>query len=83
MGPEILVPIVAIVLGYKLILRQIEVKRLEAEARLRDGGDSEMGEVREELAQIREMLADVLLEDHARTGSRLTDGHGTDTLDGR
>ncbi|MBT5537223.1 hypothetical protein HOK31_29445, partial [Candidatus Poribacteria bacterium] len=66
MGPEILVPIVAIILGYRLIARQIENKRVATEARLGEGRNADMAEVREELAQIREMLADVLLEDHAR-----------------
>jgi hypothetical protein len=83
MGAEVLIMGILIIVGYKLISRQIEVKQLEAEARLREGGGSDMDEVREELAQIREMLADVLLEDHARGGSRLKDGRGTDALNGR
>ncbi|MAF12760.1 hypothetical protein CMK11_20105 [Candidatus Poribacteria bacterium] len=78
MGPELLVWIVAVVLGYKLIARQMEIKRIAAEARQGDGRNSDMAEVREELAEIREMLADVLLDDHARRARPLPQDLGRD-----
>ncbi len=78
MGPELLVWIVAVVLGYKLIARQMEIKRMAAEERLDDGRNSDMAEVREELAEIREMLADILLEDHARKARALPPDLGRD-----
>ena len=68
MGAESLVVIVAIIVVYKLVSRQTEVKRLEAEARLRATEGEDSSTVREELAQIREMLADLMIEDHARRG---------------
>jgi hypothetical protein len=74
-----LVVIVAIIVTYKLVSRNIEVRRLEAQARLRDTEGEDSSLVREELAQIREMLADLTIEDHARRGgAALNPPHGYD-----
>ncbi len=64
----VFVPIIAMVLGYRLISRNIEAKKLEAQARLRDDADSPIAQLQEDVLAIKEMLADVVLEGHV--GSR-------------
>ncbi len=74
MEPAGWVIIVAIIVTYKLLARNIEVRRLEAQARLKGSDGEESSRVHEELAHIREMLADLTLEDHARRSEALPRG---------
>ena len=58
----VFVPIIAIVLGYRLISRNLELRKLEAQARLRDAEDSPIAQLQADVLAIKEMLADVVLE---------------------
>jgi hypothetical protein len=60
----VFIPIIGIILGYRLISRNIELKKLEAQVRLRVDEDSPIEELKSEILAIKEMLADVVLEGH-------------------
>ena len=67
----VFVPIIAMALGYRLISRNIELKKLEAPARLRDDEGSPIAELQADVLAIKEMLADVVLEGHVGSGRPL------------
>ena len=79
MDPAGLVIIVGIIVTYKLVSRNIDVRRMEAQARLQATEADDSSYIRDELAEIREMLAELMLEDPARRGGGpLSSGRYTD-----
>jgi len=60
----VFIPIIGIILGYRLISRNIELKKVEAEARLRGEHDGPVEDLRQEILALKEMLADIVLEGH-------------------
>ncbi len=83
MDPAGLVIIVGIIVTYKLVSRHIDVRRMEAQARLRETEEEDSSHVYEELVRIREMLADLTIEDHAQRGRTALGRDPYDDVDDR